>query len=197
MNKNPIMIDENTALFDGCIFKRAKTGAHKDYFRCRRVYDKHNGKTLHVAVFTVNSGIAPSKGYTVHHVDCNRLNNDFDNLKLMTTSEHIKLHNELEPDRIVNACLAAAKRNKELGYVNSKLAVEASRKKGWPGSKASADKYGKRIVVYNSYANTESKYNSIREASRLIGISTTSISNCLKGRYNSIRGYCFKEVGAK
>ena len=33
------------------------------------------------------------KKYCIHHKDCNKLNNDIDNLQLLTYSEHIKIHN--------------------------------------------------------------------------------------------------------
>ena len=34
------------------------------------------------------------KGYEVHHIDMNKLNNDINNLAVLTKSEHAKLHNQ-------------------------------------------------------------------------------------------------------
>lgn len=38
------------------------------------------------------------KGYCVHHIDFNKTNNTLDNLRLMTHSEHGKLHREVQLD---------------------------------------------------------------------------------------------------
>lgn len=38
-----------------------------------------------------------SQEYVVHHKDLDKSNNMFDNLKVMTVSEHTKLHNLLDP----------------------------------------------------------------------------------------------------
>lgn len=43
------------------------------------VWEKHNGKKI-------------PKGYEIHHKDFNKLNNNIDNLQLITPSEHTKLH---------------------------------------------------------------------------------------------------------
>ena len=34
------------------------------------------------------------KGYEVHHIDMNKLNNDINNLAVLTKSEHAKVHNQ-------------------------------------------------------------------------------------------------------
>ena len=35
------------------------------------------------------------KGCVIHHIDCNKLNNDVTNLQLLTISEHMQLHGEI------------------------------------------------------------------------------------------------------
>ncbi len=189
LSKEIVMLDEDTALFDDCIFKRVKTGRHINYFRCRRINDKHNKRTLHVAVFIVFSGIIPEDGYTVHHADCNRLNNGFDNLRLMTVGEHIKLHNELDPGRVIFACSAAAKKNKELGYLNAKLGAAASQRMGWPGAKAAAKACSKPVVSLDGNGKVHRVFNSINEAAREMGVAKTSISACASGKCKTIKGF--------
>lgn len=46
---------------------------------------------LHVAVWEHNNGPVP-EGYLVHHKDDNPLNNNIDNLELVTPSQHGKMH---------------------------------------------------------------------------------------------------------
>lgn len=58
----------------------------------------HNIKYLHLDIWEYYNGPIP-EGHIVHHKDLNKLNNDIDNLQLMTRSEHIRLHNLLS-DRI-------------------------------------------------------------------------------------------------
>jgi hypothetical protein len=42
------------------------------------IWEKHNGKI--------------PKGYEIHHIDCNKINNNILNLQLVTPSEHTKIH---------------------------------------------------------------------------------------------------------
>lgn len=48
------------------------------YMLHNHVWEKHNGKM--------------PKGYEIHHIDNNKLNNNIDNLMLVTPSEHAKIH---------------------------------------------------------------------------------------------------------
>jgi len=58
-----------------------------------------NGKTkhefLHILLFENFVGEIP-KGYVVHHLDFDQLNNNLNNFKLMNNSEHLSLHNSGE-----------------------------------------------------------------------------------------------------
>ena len=48
-------------------------------------------KQMHHYVWEKHNGIKP-KGMHIHHIDGNKDNNDISNLRLMTNSEHLKLH---------------------------------------------------------------------------------------------------------
>lgn len=73
----------NLAYCNGYKFRKdKKTG----YWLCTTL-----GKRLHRYVYEQYYGEIP-KGYQVHHIDENKDNNDISNLKLMTISEHMKLH---------------------------------------------------------------------------------------------------------
>lgn len=76
--------------------------------RCKneRFYYRTNGfvdgeKYLHRQLWIDNHGSIP-KGYVVHHIDHNSLNNDLSNLKLITLSEHSK-HHGTDPKNIAKA----------------------------------------------------------------------------------------------
>lgn len=74
------------ALFDGKKFRRdKKTG----YFLNSTIH-----KRLHVYVWEYYNGSVP-EGCEVHHKDLNKNNNEIENLQLMTSKEHHKLHASL------------------------------------------------------------------------------------------------------
>lgn len=52
-----------------------------------------NGKTIycHRHIWESNFGKIP-KGMVIHHIDGNTKNNSIENLRLMTQSDHLKLH---------------------------------------------------------------------------------------------------------
>ena len=54
-----------------------------------------------------------------------------------------------------------------------------------------AEKNKKPIYSINKVSGLIMYWNSIKEASRVLGIAPQSISNCLKGRHKSIKGYTF------
>lgn len=69
-----------------------KLGNEK-YERTQRI--TINGKVvyLHRQVWESIFGKIP-RGYVVHHIDGNTKNNNIENLKIMTQSEHLKLHHQ-------------------------------------------------------------------------------------------------------
>lgn len=55
----------------------------------RKVLDNNDGK-FHYQYHIVSSaaGDIPEKGYNIHHIDGNKMNDDFCNLTKLTVSEH-------------------------------------------------------------------------------------------------------------
>ena len=53
---------------------------------------KPKSKKIHVLMFEVFN-YKLKKGEVVHHKDRNKINNSFDNFKMMTNGDHIRLHN--------------------------------------------------------------------------------------------------------
>ena len=76
--------DEKYIWFNGKRYTRQKNGRYIGSY----------GKILHRDIWEHFNGKIP-KGYVVHHVDGNPSNNDISNLKIMTQSEHIKLHQKM------------------------------------------------------------------------------------------------------
>lgn len=73
----------DVACFDGRAFRRdKKTG----YFLNSTIH-----KRLHVYVWEHYNGRVP-KGYHVHHIDKDKNNNEIENLQLLTSTEHNRLH---------------------------------------------------------------------------------------------------------
>ncbi len=85
------------------------------YYRCGRYFQK-DGKRLHIAVWESVSGSAP-KGFHIHHVDHDSANNEIENLKAISRSEHLSHHAK--------------------GNVHWKKGIEKARKAAaiWHGSK--------------------------------------------------------------
>lgn len=81
--------DGNLAVCNGLKFRRdKKTG----YYLNAKTH-----KRLHVYVWESFNGPVP-EGYQIHHKDLDKRNNDIENLVLLTQSEHMRLHAELQTD---------------------------------------------------------------------------------------------------
>ena len=55
----------------------------------------NNGKLLHRLIYEKAYGSIP-EGYSIHHIDGNKLNNSIDNLEAIPKSKHHHLHNNGE-----------------------------------------------------------------------------------------------------
>lgn len=72
-----------TVEFNGNIYRKTPLS---EYFHCK------DGHTLHRDVYEFFTGEEIPSGYIVHHKDGNKCNNEFDNLELLSSSEHTKMH---------------------------------------------------------------------------------------------------------
>lgn len=63
-------------------------------------YNTKLRKTLHQAIWEHHNGELP-KGYHIHHIDHDALNNDLSNLKLMSAEEHLKYHASLRDKEVL------------------------------------------------------------------------------------------------
>lgn len=68
----------------------------RGYIRFNR--GPYRNRVLHRVVMEKHLGRRLKSTETVHHIDCNKLNNTIDNLLLMTVSEHKKLHDKLRAE---------------------------------------------------------------------------------------------------
>lgn len=80
-------LDGKVAEVDGYVFVRDNKTNY--YLSSRRIDGKR--KRLHVYMWEKYNGEIP-KGHQIHHVDHDKSNNEISNLKLMTNSEHQRLH---------------------------------------------------------------------------------------------------------
>lgn len=50
----------------------------------------------HTVNWWINTGSVPSKDYEIHHINGNHRDNNIDNLKLVTSKEHRKIHSDIK-----------------------------------------------------------------------------------------------------
>lgn len=85
-SKNAIKIE-----YDGYVFtKDKKTG----YYLSAKPINDGKRIRLHVYVWTKHHG-EPPKGYSIHHIDHDKDNNDISNLQLVTKGKHNEMHMEV------------------------------------------------------------------------------------------------------
>ena len=65
--------------------------AHQEPYLWMGRYMVFNGKMVHRNVFESHNGVIP-RGFLVHHRNGDTLDNQIENLELMTQAEHCKLH---------------------------------------------------------------------------------------------------------
>ena len=77
------VIDENTQMFNGVIFKKTKEG-----------YYLNSVGAIHRVIWSYYNGEIP-ENCVIHHKDFNKDNNDLSNLELLTFTEHAKIHADI------------------------------------------------------------------------------------------------------
>ena len=119
MEQNDIP-DRETIIYNGKRFHRypnSKRRQHAVY------YWKHDSSNkppvpLHRQIWVDNFGEIP-KGFHIHHKDQNTLNNQLDNLELISASNHAKSHSN-QPERL--------QKQREFAIANNKMLQEATKK---------------------------------------------------------------------
>jgi len=133
----PLSKDGKQTIYDGFVFTRDKKTGY--YLSAKSIYNNKR-IMLHRYVWIKFNGEIPD-GYSVHHVDENKENNDISNFKLMSNSKHAVLHsnekveNNYEEirERFLNSTQEKAKewhKSKE-GHEWHKAHVEGSLSKVW------------------------------------------------------------------
>lgn len=78
------IIDDTHQRFNGVNYRRNKRGWYQTPYTA-----------LHIEVWKFHRGDIP-KGYEIHHVDCNKDNNQIENLQCVTRAEHVQIHLEIK-----------------------------------------------------------------------------------------------------
>lgn len=89
--------------YNGCKFCKDENTGY--YLSSKVIGRKNRRERLHRYIWECEKGEIP-EGYEVHHIDGNQYNNSLDNLELMLSSEHEKLHGrsfKSNPERVKRA----------------------------------------------------------------------------------------------
>jgi len=66
----------------------------KPYKRSKRIVVNGESVYQHRHIYALEHGKIPD-GIIIHHINCDNTDNNIDNLKAMTQSEHVSLHHKL------------------------------------------------------------------------------------------------------
>ena len=112
-------------IYDGIKFTCQSSG----YYRSTRIFNNHR-LFLHRFIYEKYYGKIQD-GHEPHHIDFNKNNNNIENLRIMTYSEHRSLHNktpEFLAKRIsinkdpmfIAKCIETKRRNKQIRLIESR-----------------------------------------------------------------------------
>jgi len=155
---------------NGKILKQRKSD--RGYLFIRLCENKPRPKYIHILEFEIFNNYKLKKNECVHHINKNKLDNDLNNFKLMTDSEHISFHNK----------------NKIVLEKTKKLMSEKMSGKNNPnyGTKRPGDKSGCHILTEKNVVKikillTEGKLTQ-KEIAKMFGVKENTISNIKTGK---------------
>ena len=88
--KYPIFYSCDIAKYNGYEFRLDKTTGY--YLSTKKIGERR--KRLHCYVWETETENEIPSGYAIHHKDHNKNNNEIDNLQIVTSSEHAKIHGQ-------------------------------------------------------------------------------------------------------
>lgn len=132
--KIPIVIRRRmTKLYPPIYTKYGKAYLDKGYYRIRDKNSKYNNKALHRIIYEEHHKCTILPNYVIHHKDGNKVNNNINNLILMSNSDHSKLHNiqgDNIPEYTFKQMLAISKSQNKSGYFRVSIS-KANNKQGF------------------------------------------------------------------
>ena len=133
-------IDPVTAIITNSKGEIQKTSIHKNgyaYF-----------KNMYIHKIQVHTNLAYKRGFDIHHIDANKLNNSLSNLIYLTRSEHTKIHSENMPEE--------TKRKISKTLIGRHLPEDVKKKLSEAHSGTNNYMYGKRYKFINN--GVENRY---------------------------------------
>lgn len=94
-------------------FGKAYYSNRHAYFIRDKRFPENNNKLLHRLIYEDYHKVTLLKTTHIHHLDGNPLNNDINNLQMLTASEHSKLHSK---NRTLNSLVKQSKTRNTSGY---------------------------------------------------------------------------------
>lgn len=177
--------DREMAFYFGATFKMIDGG----YYRCLQ-RNHARGYLLHRFIYETETESKIPDGYSVHHKDSNKANNDIENLECVKLSAHAKLHNT--PEKIKKCVDAMKQANKERNYPGCRASHAVQKENNYPSLRESNKKKRKPILMYTSDMRLLKRFGSLLEAAKYIGKPPTHISQCANMNRNTAFGFIWR-----
>ena len=141
------------------------------HYRAIRVSGKKIDEHRHIMEEKLGRKLLPTE--VVHQIDGNKLNNDPDNLQIMTRAEHARLHKQGVPNS-----------------AQAKLKISQIVKEAWKTGKM--DSIKKPVIAYDKKTGELCARFSCIEDAEHFGYAGTHIAACCKGKRKTHKGLIWK-----
>lgn len=138
-------------------------------------------------------GVKLSKGFVVHHINGNKMDNRIENLAVMTCKAHSILHNQKHP--LAKNCIVCGKEftPKPSKRLRAKVCSVECQK---IHHQEVVDKRKRSINQYSLQGDLIQTWDSARDIQNKLGFFESNINKCCNGKIHSYKGYRWQYAGS-